>query len=316
MAVVEMGGQSFIVGVGDRIRDFTVTAIAQNEVVLRQNNRTFRLPLSRASTSQTTAGASPPAVAIPAAASPAAPATPAAPAGAPIIFSPPLREQPTAASTLSQAPTAPLPAVNLGPTGYPQQTAISVGGVPLTQPASAPAIPPGATLYTPSGTSVYGFTSPPISTQSTVTVRGVTSLPVASNQVQTDAQVLPPEATLYTPSGTSVYGFTSAPITSQSAVSLRGATAIPVAANQAQSVEQVLPRPTYRVEIGPISDQQGAREIAESLARAGFVAKVDATTAGGYTVTLNPPPQSTVAQGLAVVKSVGPDLPIKIELVP
>ena len=314
VTVIEIGGQSFVVGVGDRIRDFTVMAIAQNEVVLGQKNRTFRLPLARATTSQTTPGGGPPAVAIPAAA-PAAPATPAAPAGTPIIVSPPLPAQPAAASTLSQPPTASFTAVYLGPTGYPQQTVVPLLGVPLT-PAPPREIPPGATLYTPSGTSVYGFTSPPITAQSLVTVRGVASLPVASNQLQTDAQVLPPDATLYTPSGTSVYGFASAPITSQNAVTLRGATAVPVAANQAQSVEQVLPRPTYRVEVGPISDQQGAKEIAESLAKAGFLAKVDATVPGQYTVTLSPPPQSTVDQGLAVIKSVGPGLPIKIKLVP
>jgi len=171
-------------------------------------------------------------------------------------------------------------------------------------------------LYTPSGTSVYGFTSAPITTQNAVTLQGVTALPVASSQVQPAAQALPPGATLYTPSGTAVYGFTSAPTTTQSAVTLLGATALPVASNQAQSAAQVLPRPTYRVEVGPISDQQGANGIAERLTHAGFVAKVDATITGQYTVTLTPPAQSTVSNGLAIVKSVGADLPTKVELVP
>ncbi len=311
VAVVEIGGLSSVVSVGDRIRDFTVVAISANEVVLRRDDRTFRLPLARARTFQTTTGGGAPAVAIPAA------AAPASPAGTPIIGLPPLPEQPTAASQLPQPPTAPVTSVNLGPTAYPQQTAVPVWGVPLTPaPPAPPVTPPGATLYTPSGTSVYGFTSPPITTQSAVTRLGATALPVASNQVQPAAQVLSPGATLYTPSGTSVYGFTSAPITTQSAVTLRGATALPVASNQAQSVAQVLPWPTYRVEVGPISDRQGAKEIAESLVRAGFKAKVEATTVGQYTVTLTPPPQSTVARGLAIVKSAGADLPIKIELVP
>jgi len=171
-------------------------------------------------------------------------------------------------------------------------------------------------LYTPSGTSVYGFTIAPITTQSAVTHLGATALPVANNQVQPAAQVLSPGATLYTPSGTSVYGFTIAPITTQSEVTLLGATGLPVASNQAQSIAQVLLWPTYRVEVGPISDQQGAKEIAESLVKAGFKTKVDATTVGQYTVTLNPPPKSVVGQGLAVIKSIGPDLPIKVELVP
>ena len=311
VAVVEIGGLSSIVGVGDRIRDFTVMAISENEVVIGQDDRTFRLPLSRASTPRTTAGGTPPAVAMPAAAIPAAPAV------TPGSSLPPLSEQPTATSTLPQPPTVPVTSVNLGPTGYPQQTPVPVWGVPLAPaPPTPPVTPPGTTVYTPSGTSVYGFTSAPITTQSAVTRQGVTALPVASIQVPPAAQVLPPGATLYTPSGTSVYGFTSAPITTQSAVTLRGATALPVASNQAQSVAQVLPWPTYRVEVGPISDQQGAKEIAESMVRAGFKAKVEATAVGQYTVTLTPPPQSTVGRGLAIVKSVGADLPTKIELVP
>jgi hypothetical protein len=266
---------------------------------------------AEARTSQTAAGGAPPAVAMPAA------ATPTAPAGTPIIGSPPVAEQSTDVSTLPQLQTAPVRSANLGPTGYPQQTTIPVGGLPLTPaPSTPPTIPAGTTLYTPSGTSVYGFKSVPITTQSAVTQLGVTALPVASNQVQPAVQVLPPGATLYTPSGTSVYGITSAPITTQSSVTQLGVTALPVASNQAQSVAQVSPWPAYRVEVGPISGQQGAKEIAESLVKAGFQAKVEATTVGQYTVTLTPPPQSTVAGGLAIVKSVGPALPIKVELVP
>jgi hypothetical protein len=320
VAVVEIEGQSYIVGIGDRVRDFAVMAISANEVVLGRDNRTFRLPLAGASTVQTTMGGGPPAVAIPAAA-PSAPA-----AGTPSIASPPVAQQPpaaptvpqpTAASTVPPSPTASVTAVNVGSTGYPQQTTVPLWGVPLTPaPPNPQAIPPAATLYTPSGTSVYGFTSAPITTQSTVTQRGVTVLPVASNQQQTDTQVLPPGAVLYTPSGTSVYGITSAPITTQSEVTLRGATGLPVASNQAQSTAQVLLWPTYRVELGPISDQQGAKDMAERLAQAGFTAKIDATTAGQYTVTLIPPPQATVARGLAILKSVGADVPIKVELVP
>lgn len=318
VAIIEMGGQSYVVGVGDRIRDFTVKAIAPNEVVLGRDNRTFRLPVSRANTSQTTL-AEAPAVAIPAAATPA-------PAGTSAIGAPPLTEQPAAAQTVlrlpaapaaPQPPTVPITSLNLGSTGYPPQTAVPVWGVPLTPaPPNPQAIPPAATLYTPSGTSVYGFATAPITTQSTVTQRGVTVLPVASNQVQPDTRALPPGATLYTPSGTSLYGIASAPITTQSEVTLFGATGLPVAANQAQTVTQVLPWPLYRVEVGPFSDQQGALDTAESLAKAGFTARVDANTAGQYTVTLTPPPQATVAQGLAVLKSIGADLPIRIQLVP
>jgi hypothetical protein len=311
VAVVEMGGVSSIVGVGDRIRDFTVVAISGNEVVLRQRDRTFRLPLARAETSPAAVGGAAPAVAIPTA------ATPAAPAATSIVASPPVATQPTVASTLPQPPTAPVISVNLGTTGYPNQTTVPVWGVPLTPaPPGPPVTPPGATLYTPSGTSVYGFTSAPITPQSVVTLQGVTVLPVASNQAQHDAQVLPPGAILYTTSGTSVYGFTSAPITPQSVVTLQGVAALPVASNQAQSVAQVLPWPTYRVEVASISDQRRAEEIAERLTQAGFGAKVDASTVGHYTVTLTPPPQATISQGLAVIKSVGADLPIKIELVP
>ena len=56
--------------------------------------------------------------------------------------------------------------------------------------------------------------------------------------------------------------------------------------------------------------------IAEQLQEAGFAAKVSATGGGQYTVTLNPSPQTAVGQSLAIIKSVGADLPIKIELVP
>jgi len=121
---------------------------------------------------------------------------------------------------------------------------------------------------------------------------------------------------LYTPSGTSVYGFKSAPITTQSTVTLLGVMALPVAANQAQSVEQVLLWPTYRVELAPLSDQRSANEVADRLSQTGFGAKVGAPSPGQYTVTLTPPPQSTVARGLYAIKSVLGDLPIKIELVP
>jgi hypothetical protein len=237
LAIVEMGGLSYVVGVGDRIRDFTVMAISGNEVVLRQRDRTFRLSLARAKI-PATAGGVPSAVAIPAA------ATPVAPAATPMIAASPVAAQPTEASTAPLLPTSSVTSVNVGPTGYPAQTTVPVWGAPLTPaPPSPPVISPGATLYTPSGTSAYGTTRAPITTQSAITRNGVTGLPVASSQVQSDAPVTPPNATLYTPSGTSAYGTTSAPITTQSAVSLRGVTALPVASNQAQSVAQVLPRP-------------------------------------------------------------------------
>jgi hypothetical protein len=311
VAVVEMGGQSFIVGVGDRIRDFTVKAISVNEVVLGRGNQTFRLPLARGSTPPTAAVGAPPAVAIPAA------AVPAAPVATSVVPSPPPAVQPTAAPAVPQPPTVPVRSLELGTPGYPQQTAVPVLAVLLIPaPPTPSAIPLGTTLYTPSGTSVYGFTTAPITTQSAVTVGGVSVLPVASNQLQPDAQLLPPGTTLYTPSGTSLYGIATAPITTQSTMTLRGATGLPVASNQAQSVEQVLPWPTYRVELAPISDQPRANAIADRLAQVGFGAKVEATTPGQYTVKLTPPPQSTVGQGLAVLKSVGVDLPIRIELVP
>ncbi len=309
VAIIETDGRSFVVGVGDRIRDFTVKAITANEVVLGRGNLAYRLALTRGGTSPTIAGGAPPAVAIPAQAASAAPAqVPTA--------SPPPAEQPAAAPAAPQPPTVPVRSLELAP-GYPQQTAVPVLAVLLIPaPPTPSAIPPGTTLYTPSGTSVSGFTTAPITTQSAVTVGGVSVLPVASNQMQPDAQLLPPGTTLYTPSGTSLYGITTAPVTTQSTVTLRGATALPVASNQAQSAEQVLPWPTYRVELAPLSDQPRANEIAQRLARAGFAAKVDATTPGQYTVRLTPPPQSTVGQGLAVLKSVGVDLPIKVELLP
>jgi hypothetical protein len=386
-AIVEMGGLSYIVGVGDRIGGFTVRAISGNEVVLGQNDRTFRLQLARAETPPATAGAVPPVVAIPAA------ANPVATAARPIIAAAPVTEQPTAVPTSGLSPTATVTSVNLGATGYPTQTMVPVWGAPLPPVSpSPPAISPGATLYTPSGTSAYGSASAPITTRSAVTRDGVTELPVASNRLQSDAQVPPPGATLYTPSGTSAYGSASAPITSQSAVSLRGVTALPVASNQAQSIAQVLPRPTsrqagagaaagggagggapqapaasaappsqpaggagpgqqaatpasggatvipippapaagasapsqvlrsnaqlYQVKVGPISDQRRAKEIANRLTKAGYAAKVSATGDGRYTVTMNPTLQTGVGQGLAIIKSVGADLPIKIELVP
>lgn len=310
VAIVEIGGVSSIISVGDRIRDFTVLTISENEVVLGLQDRIFRLALARAGTAQTTAGGGSSAVAI------AAKAAPPTPAGTPVGGSPPVVEPASAASTLPQSPTTPVRSVNLGATGYPQQTTVPVWGVPLTPAQTSPVLPPGAILYTPSGTSVYGFTSTPITGQTAVTQLGVTALPVASPQGAPAAQVLPPGATLYTPSGTSVYGLMTTPISTQSSVTLRGATALPVASNQAESVAQVLPWPTYRVEAGPISDQQGAAEIAASLVAAGFTAKIDSTASGQYTLTLAPPPQSTVGRGLAILTSVATGLPITIELVP
>jgi len=177
-------------------------------------------------------------------------------------------------------------------------------------------LPLGATVYTPSGTSDYGFASAPITTQNTVTPQGATTLPVASSEPAPAAQVLPPGATLYTPSGTSDYGSSNPPITAQSAVTVGGVTALPVAANQAGSTAEVSPWPAYRVQVGPISDQQGAADIAASLITAGFTAKVDANASGQYIVTLNPPPQSTIGRGLAIVTSIATDLPIKVELGP
>jgi hypothetical protein len=239
LAIIEMGGLSYVAGVGDRIGDFTVMAISGNAVVLRQRDRTFRLSLARAENPPATAEGAPPAVAIPAAAPSAAPPT------TPMIASSPAAKQPTKVPTPALPSTVTVESVSLGPTGYPTQTTIPVWGVPLAPvPPSPPVLSPNATLYTPSGTSAYGSASAPITTQSTISLRGVTALPVAFSKVQSGAPVVPPGATLYTPSGTSAYGSTSTPITAQSEISLRGVTALPVASNQAQTVAQVLPRPT------------------------------------------------------------------------
>jgi hypothetical protein len=68
--------------------------------------------------------------------------------------------------------------------------------------------------------------------------------------------------------------------------------------------------------VGPISDQRRAKEIANRLTKAGYAAKVSATGDGQYIVTMNPSLETAVGQGLAIIKSVGADLPVKIELVP
>ena len=323
VALIEIKGQSSVVGVGDRIGDLVVRAISGSEVVFGQRDRTIGLSVARAitaSAAQPTAGGGPAAAAPapkapPAAAASAPPA--AAPAGTPANGSPTAATQPAATSTVPQPPTTSFRSVNLGPTGYPQPTSVPVAGAPLSlSTGPSPVLPLGATVYTPSGTSDYGFVSAPITTQNTVTPQGATTLPVASSEPAPAAQVLPPGATLYTPSGTSNYGSSNPPITAQSAVPLRGATALPVAANQAGSTAEVSPWPAYRVQVGPISDQQSAADIAASLVTAGFTAKVDANASGQYVVTLNPPPQSTVGRGLAIVTSIATDLPIKVELGP
>jgi hypothetical protein len=384
LAIVEMDGLSYVVGVGDRIRDFTVTAISGNEVVLRRHDRTFRLQLARVETAPVRAERVARAVAIPTAATQTAPTAP------PIIASPPAAQQPTGVSTSALPPTTTVTAVRLGPTGYPAQITVPVWGVPLTPaPPSPPVMSPGATLYTPAGTSAYGSTNAPITTQSAIALGGVTGLPVAASQVRSAAPVPPLGATLYTPAGTSAYGSTNAPITAQSAISLRGVTALPVASNQAQFVAQVLPRPTsgqagaiaataaatgsalggaqqtstpsavspsrlvgvaspqqpvsapagiptrapaavvsapaqvlrgsaqlYQVKVGPISDKRRAEEIAKRLTKAGFAAKVSATSRAHYTVTLNPSPQTAVGQSLVIIESVQAGVPVKIELAP
>jgi len=340
VAVVEIGGLSSVVRVGDRIRDFTVMAISGNEVVFGQGDRTFRLPLAQARTSPTTTGEAPPAVAIPAEATPAAPA-------------PPVAEQPTQTSTLL-APPAPivsaypqpqtvlLSALTLGPTAYPQQTLVPLLVVPLPPESPTPPVTPyDATTYTPSGTSIYVTFYAPSSTsaypftiasttpQNTITVRGITVLPVADTQVQTfqpPAPILPSSQAFYreyttlyrqyTPTDTAVYGLTSGPTTSQTPVTLRGVTAVPVAANQAQSTAEVLLWPTYQVELAPTPDKQSAKEVAGPQIQTGFGAKLGTTSNGQYIVTLLPPAESTISRGLYVIKSVGGDVPIKIQLVP
>jgi len=323
VALIEIKGQTSVVGVGDRIGALVVRAISGSEVVLGQSDRTIRLPVARAitaSAAQPTAGGGPAAAAPVTKAPPAAAALEppaAAPAGTPANGSPTAATQPAATSTVPQPPTTTFRSVTLGPTGYPQPTSVPVRGVPLSlSTGPSPVLPLGATVYTPSGTSDYGFASAPITTQNTVTPQGATTLPVAASEPAPAAQVLPPGATLYTPSGTSDYGSSNPPITAQSAVTLGGVTALPVAANQAGSTAEVSPWPAYRVQVGPISDQQSAAAIAASLVTAGFTAKVDANASGQYIVTLNPPPQSTVGRGLAMVTSLATDLPIKVELGP
>ena len=309
VALVEVGGRSIVVGVGDRIGSFTVKVISGNGVVLARGNQTFRLPLA-------SGGASPPVATAPAPAVPKAVTVPA-PAGTPTVPSAPAAGQPPQASASPQPAAGAVSAATQGSTADTQSARVPVGGAPLAPaPPTPPAIPPGAVVDTPSGTSVYGFKSAPITTQSAVTQQGVTALPVASNNVQPGGQVLPSAATLYTPSGTSVYGITTGPITTQSAVTQQGTTALPVASNQAQSAAQVSPRPTYQVELAPISDEARANDIAGQLVKAGFTAKIDATTDGQYIVKLTPPPQSTVSGGLAVFKSTGVDVPIKVEILP
>ncbi|HKV43375.1 MAG TPA: hypothetical protein VJT32_01670 [bacterium] len=72
----------------------------------------------------------------------------------------------------------------------------------------------------------------------------------------------------------------------------------------------------YQVKVGPISDKRRAEEIAKRLTKAGFAAKVSATSGAHYTVTLNPSTQTAVSQSLAIIESVQADVPVKIELVP
>src|SRR5207302_619471 len=138
VALIEIKGQTSVVGVGDRIGDLVVRAISGSEVVLGQRDRTIRLPVARAITAsavQPTAGGGP-AAAAPAPKAPPAPAASdppaAAPAGTPANGSPTAATHPGAASMVPQAPTTSFRSVNLGPTGYPQPTSVPVGGVPLS----------------------------------------------------------------------------------------------------------------------------------------------------------------------------------------
>src|SRR5437588_849548 len=206
VALIEIKGQTSVVGVGDRIGALVVRAISGSEVVLGQSDRTIRLPVARAitaSAAQPTAGGGPAAAAPVTKAPPAAAALEppaAAPAGTPANGSPTAATQPAATSTVPQPPTTTFRSVTLGPTGYPQPTSVPVRGVPLSlSTGPSPVLPLGATVYTPSGTSDYGFASAPITTQNTVTPQGATTLPVAASEPAPAAPVLPPGATLNPP---------------------------------------------------------------------------------------------------------------------
>jgi hypothetical protein len=173
VAIVQKGDGTYVVGVGDRIGEAVVTAVSENQVVLREHSRAFTLALSTAEASSLSAGGAsstpqgtpPLCVAAPSqtagvtgpGGSAAAPASPGA--SAPASATPASSGEPSAEPSGSSSASPP-----------PQPAGVSTG--PST--SYAPGIPPGITAPKPtsavgvqspiqSGSSAAGSGGPPIS---------------------------------------------------------------------------------------------------------------------------------------------------------
>jgi len=240
IAIVEWQGQSYLVGVGDRIGDTTVEAISATEVVFKQDKRTFTRQVARAAPPSAPVGGGPsPATAPPGAteapvtakdnATPIAGASLAAPqaAGA----SGPAQPQLPRISILSLGTPVYAP---LAPAGVPDttQSTVPLFEAPLpvetsTQapPAIAPVVPSGVTGFSP-----LARPNEPTTTRSPVTSLAAPQPAGGSSPARPpNAPTLPSGMPLYSPLGTPAAA-QSTPPPSAPAAGVSGTTQNPTAA--------------------------------------------------------------------------------------
>jgi hypothetical protein len=214
IAIIESEGQSYLVGVGDRIGGTTVEAISGTEVVFKQGKRTFTLQVAHAANPSAIVGVG---------LSPATAAPPSATAGAvtakdnatPIAGAPVAAPQPEGASGPAQPQ---LPRISIRSLGTPVYAPLAPAGVPDTiqstvplfepplpaetstqpLPAIAPVVPSGVTGYSP-----LARPSEPTTTRSPVTsLAAPQPAGVSSSAQPSNAPTLPAGTPLYSPVGT------------------------------------------------------------------------------------------------------------------
>jgi len=214
IAIVEWQGQSYLVGVGDRIGNTTVEAISGTEVVFKQDKRTFTRQVARAVTQPATVGGGPsPAAAAPPSATEAG--VTAKDKATPIAGVPVAAPQPEVASAPAQPQLPRISIVSLGtpvykplaPTGVPDttQSTVPLFEPPLpaetsteAPPAIAPVVPSGVTGFSPLARS-----NEPTSTRSPVTSLAAPQAAGGSSPARpSNAPTLPSGMPLYSPLGT------------------------------------------------------------------------------------------------------------------
>jgi hypothetical protein len=240
IAIVEWRGQSYLVGVGDRIGNTTVVAISGTEVVFKQNNRTFTRQVARAAPPSAPVGGGPsPATAPPGATE--APVT-AKDNATPIAGASLAVPQAAGASGPAQPQ---LPRISIVSLGTPVYAPLTPAGVPDTMqstvplfepplpadtstqapPAIAPVVPSGVTGYSP-----LARPNEPTTTRSPVTSLAAPQPVGGSSPAQPpNAPTLPSGMPLYSPVGTPA-AVQSTPPPSAPTAGVSGATQNPPAA--------------------------------------------------------------------------------------